>query len=168
MRKIKKIFSLFWVEIIATCIFTSACKENIVFSEYRKIDVESGWKTNQILPFQILINDTELRYNVFIHLRNENDYLFRNLFMFLNTHYPDKTQSIDTLECILADERGKWLGGGMGDSYDNAILFKQNTKFHQKGTYVFSLEQAMRYGNKNFIQPLLGITQVGISVEKAK
>lgn len=67
----------------------------------------------------------------------------------------------DTVELTLADPSGKWLGSGMGDIWDNRVLFKQQFRFPEKGTYIFTLEQAMR------IDPLPQIMDVGIRIEKA-
>ncbi len=78
----------------------------------------------------------------------------------MDTKYPDGFVSRDTLECILADESGAWLGDGSGDIFDNQILFKKNFKMKQKGNYVFVLEQGMRVEN------LPMIMDVGIRLEK--
>ena len=67
----------------------------------------------------------------------------------------------DTIECILADNSGKWLGEGSGDIWDNQILFKKGVRFRKTGTYRFTLEQAMRVENL----PL--IMDVGMRIEKA-
>ena len=80
--------------------------------------------------------------------------------MFLETEFPNKTLSRDTVECILADDAGKWLGDGSGDIWDNRILFKKGVRFRQAGKYIFSLEQAIR------VQNLPMIMDVGMRIEK--
>ena len=57
---------------------------------------------------------------------------------------------------------GRWLGDGLGDIFDNRILFKEGVKFPQAGEYRFELFQAMR------INPLPGIMDAGIRIEKDK
>jgi gliding motility-associated lipoprotein GldH len=69
---------------------------------------------------------------------------------------------IDTVNCKLADNSGKWLGKGIGDLWDLQIPYIGGFKFAQKGKYTVSLEQAMRVENG-----LEGITDVGLRVEKA-
>ncbi|MBK8414603.1 MAG: gliding motility lipoprotein GldH [Bacteroidetes bacterium] len=64
------------------------------------------------------------------------------------------------MECILASPEGRWLGEGLGDIWDNRILFKENVQFTQPGEYRFELNQAMR------INPLPGIMDAGIRIEK--
>jgi gliding motility-associated lipoprotein GldH len=65
------------------------------------------------------------------------------------------------VELVLADERGQWMGDGMGDIWDNRIVFKKDFVFPQPGKYRFELEQAMR------INPLPGIMDVGMRIERA-
>lgn len=149
----------FWV-------FTS-CNKNVVYSKYERIDESKGWPAKQIINFEVDIKDTIQLYDVYVNVRNAESYPYRNLFMFLHTRYPNGNFSIDTIECILASEEGRWLGKGMGDLYDNSILFKKNARFKKGGIYKFGFEQAMRYGNKNEIDPLPLIIDVGISIEKA-
>lgn len=67
----------------------------------------------------------------------------------------------DTLECILADADGRPLGNGLGDIWDNKILFKHNVRFQKPGVYEFILNQAMR------MDSLPMIIDAGISIEKS-
>jgi len=82
--------------------------------------------------------------------------------LFIKTVFPNGKFSNDTLECVLADEKGKWLGTGLGDIYDNQIPFKRNVRFPMAGTYRFEIEQGMRTETV----PL--IMDVGLRIEKAE
>jgi gliding motility-associated lipoprotein GldH len=142
-----------------TFIFLLSCDKARVFEE--NIDIpDNVWNQNDKVRFDVTIEDIESRYNFYINVRNAGSYPYSNLFLFMDTKYPDGFVSRDTLECILADESGKWLGDGSGDIFDNQILFKKNFKMKQKGNYVFVLEQGMRVKNL----PL--IMDVGIRLEK--
>jgi len=160
-----------WPFKIALCLFVAgilvSCNKNVVFSKYERIEETKGWPAKQLINFETEITDTNQLYDVYINVRNAETYPFKNLFMFLHTTYPDGKMSVDTIECILANEQGHWLGKGLGDLYDNAILFKKNTRFQHAGKYKFGFEQVMRYGNKNEIDPLFLIMDVGITIEKA-
>jgi len=74
---------------------------------------------------------------------------------------PDGGLLKDTVNCILADNRGKWKGTGVGDLWDLKIPYIGGFKFAQTGSYTVSFEQAMRVENG-----LNGITDVGLRVEK--
>lgn len=144
-----------------------ACSNNVVYSQYERFDENKGWAKNYQPTFSFDNKDTLQLYDVFINVRNAESYPFRNLFMFLHTTDPKGVKTTDTIECILADEKGKWLGSGLGDLYDNSIIYKKNTRFKSVGTYKFSFEQAMRYGDKNVIDPLPLIMDVGMTIEKS-
>ena len=113
-----------------------------------------------MIRFEVPVNDTFFRYNFFVNIRNSTDYGFANLFIFLNTIYPDHKMSRDTLECMLADREGKWYGRGMGDIKTCRIMIKKGLRFPQKGLYAFEFEQGMRVEN------LKGIHDIGLRIEK--
>jgi gliding motility-associated lipoprotein GldH len=146
----------------------TSCSKNVVYTQYQQIDENTGWAKSNLLKFDFEAKDTNQLYDVYINVRNTETYPFRNLFMFLHTTYPNGTKITDTVECILADDRGKWLGSGMGNLFDNTILFKKNARFHQLGKYNFAFEQAMRFGDKNTLDPLPLISDIGLTIEKAK
>ena len=86
-------------------------------------------------------------------------YAYRNLYLFLTTRLPNNNRTRDTLELILADPQGNWLGKGFGALHDNQILVRRNLSFPLAGRYTFSLQQAMRQ------DVLEGVADVGIRIE---
>lgn len=148
---------LFCVSLISL----TACDNNVVFEKNVKLD-NNRWAINNVIRLEVEIKDTISPMNLYINLRNAGGYQFSNLFIFLNTITPENNRSRDTLELRLADETGKWLGDGMGDIWDNRILFKKNFRFPVAGKYTFELEQAMR------IDPLPQVMDAGLRIEKAE
>lgn len=146
----------------------TSCNSNTIYSKYESIDVDKGWSKNEKIKFEVNLEDNQPAYNVFVHVRNSEGYPYRNLFLFLHTTYPSGKKVTDTLECLLANEKGEWLGSGAGDLWDNTILFKRNVSFPEKGKYIFEYEQAMRYGDQNSIDPLPLILDMGLSIEKVQ
>ncbi|MBK9671619.1 MAG: gliding motility lipoprotein GldH [Bacteroidetes bacterium] len=138
----------------------SACDSNRIFEENKEI-ANGIWNSKNKVQFEVAINDTMQLHNFYINIRNAGAYPYSNLYLFLETEFPDKVYARDTIECILADNSGKWLGEGSGDIWDNQILFKKGVRFRKTGTYRFTLEQAMRVENL----PL--IMDVGMRIEKA-
>jgi gliding motility-associated lipoprotein GldH len=118
------------------------------------------WDKENPIYFDVPIIDTVALHSVYINIRNASSYGYSNIYLFLDTKYPDNRISRDTIECILADPAGKWLGDGSGDIWDNQILFKKNVRFKQMGTYKFRYEQAMR------MPKLPMIMDVGLRIEK--
>lgn len=140
-------------------ILLSSCDSKRVYEQ--NVDIpENIWDKDKPVYFDVLITDTVSLHNVYINIRNASGYGYSNIYLFLDTKYPNNTISRDTIECILADPSGKWLGDGSGDIWDNQILFKKNVRFRQTGTYKFRYEQAMR------MPKLPMIMDVGLRIEK--
>lgn len=139
----------------------SACDSRRLYEQNKEIDNHS-WYANKPLQFQAQIPDSVQGFNVYINLRNASHYPFSNIFLFLNTTFPDGQIDRDTVEIMLASPEGKWLGDGLGDIWDNRVLFKRNVRFPMKGEYRFEFIQAMR------LDPLPGIMDAGIRIERAE
>lgn len=138
----------------------ASCDPSRVFEENKKLD-NNNWDKDNALTFLVSINDTIQNFNVYINVRNAGFFNFSNLYLFIKTYFPNGQIVRDTLECMLASPDGQWLGDGMGDIWDNRILFKDNVRFPITGEYRFELIQAMR------INPLPGIMDAGIRIEKS-
>ena len=150
-----------WISLVAFYfLLLSGCDRARVFDENKKIE-KANWNQNDPLIFLVNINDTTSANNVYLNVRNAGMYPFSNLFLFINTHFPQGQIDRDTVELTLASPDGKWLGDGLGDIFDNRILFHRNVRFPQTGEYRFEIYQAMR------VNPLPGIMDAGIRIEKS-
>ncbi|REK05755.1 MAG: gliding motility lipoprotein GldH [Bacteroidetes bacterium] len=138
-----------------------SCDSRVIFEDNIRIP-ENRWYQDNIIRLQAEIPDTVTPLNLYINVRNASGYQFSNLFLFMNTITPDSMIARDTVEIQLADESGRWMGDGMGDIWDNRILFKKNFRFPVAGTYTFELQQAMR------VNPLPQIMDAGIRIERAE
>ncbi len=118
------------------------------------------WKSSQPVSFEFNIQDTISPYSFYINVRNNMDYDFSNIYFFVTTTFPDGTTGRDTVECILANVRGKWLGSGMGNIKESSHLIREDLVFPASGKYQMQLEQAMRE------EKLDGIEDVGIKIVK--
>jgi gliding motility-associated lipoprotein GldH len=153
MKQIQQILFILILLLFAACDSKRVYEQNIDIPDYI-------WDKDKPIYFEVPITDTVSLHNVYINIRNASGYGFSNIYLFLDTKYPNNTISRDTIECVLADPSGKWLGDGSGDIWDNQILFKKNVRFKQAGTYKFRYEQAMR------MPKLPMIMDVGLRIEK--
>jgi len=153
---LKKWYSLF----LLCCVIAvlCSCNKGVIYQKYNKIP-DNTWDMNAPMEFNVPIEDTVNRYNVYVNIRNDDGYDFSNLYLFIDITAPNNATERDTMNCVLADNSGKWLGEGLGDIWDNKILFKFNTRF-RKGNYKFKLTQAMR------VDKLPEIMDVGIRIEQ--
>jgi gliding motility-associated lipoprotein GldH len=152
---------LFILLINLSLLFFTACDSRRVFDENKEIP-DAVWNANQKIAFEFEVPDTTTVFNTYINVRNASQYPYSNLYLFVTATFPNGTVSKDTVNCILQDENGHWLGDGLGDLWDNRILFKPMVRFPQAGKYKIEFEQAMRQ------QQLPMIMDVGFRLEKAK
>ncbi len=128
---------------------------------YEKNDVfeNDTWNIKNAKVHQFEILDSMQWYNMYVNIRNTTDYGSRNFFLFVTTTFPKGQIAKDTLECVLANNQGKWLGKGNGKYKDCRIVFKPKFRFSQQGNYTIKVEHGMRE------QDVLGISEVGIRLE---
>lgn len=157
MQKLKPIILLFPTLIFLISLYS--CDPKRVYEKNVKIS-DAIWNKDEKPEFEINIGDTVFPHNFYVNIRNAEGYPYSNIYIFITTIFPNQKFSRDTLECILADERGAWLGNGLGDIYDNQILFKRGVRFPASGKYKFTMEQAMR------TDALPMIMDVGLRIEK--
>jgi gliding motility-associated lipoprotein GldH len=115
---------------------------------------ESGWFKNEAVKFELDISDTITPYHFELTLRHTTNYRYSNLYIFLTTRFPEGKMSRDTIELVLADPTGQWVGKGWGNLRDDDITLKSPLFFPQKGHYQFLVQQAMRTDTLNEITHL--------------
>jgi gliding motility-associated lipoprotein GldH len=152
----RHLFILLAGVILAFC----SCNKGVMYQKYTSL-TDNVWDKSNPVTFTVPLDDTVNRYNVFINVRNADDFEWGNLYLFIDITAPNNATERDTLNCLLADNSGKWRGEGLGDIWDNKIPFKYNTRFH-KGDYKFKITQAMR------VDKLVEIMDIGLRVEQVK
>lgn len=154
-RIIANFFSFFVIFILTSCDTNQVFEKNVELIDYT-------WNKDSIVKIDVDIKDTISPHNIYINVRNTSRYEMQNLFLFINTTSPNGIVLRDTFECYLADERGKWIGNGWGDIFDNQFIYKQNIRFPVSGTYHFEYIQAMRK------EKLKYISDIGLRIEKVE
>ncbi len=145
-----------------------ACQNNVVFNQYIPIK-KTNWHNGQVVAIEIPIQDTVSMYNLYINLRNTKNYKYSNLYLIARMSFPDNQQVTDTLEYEMTDAKGKFLGSGFSELKENKLFYKEKIRFAKPGKYLFEVKQAMRKRNEvESIDPLEGISDVGLSMEKVK
>ncbi len=153
----------FFICIISTFLLVS-CDGNRVFDEY--VSVGKSWEKDTALTFKFQQPDTINRYDLFMNVRNTNEYEFQNLFLIVNMNFPNGNVVSDTLEYEMAAPNGEWLGKGVSTKVSK-LWYKPDVRFPYNGTYEITIKQAMRKINEpEGIQSLKGISEVGFRIEK--
>ena len=158
--------SAFFVSLLASIIITfSSCDRNRVFDEYESL---RGWNKDSVVTFEFNDIDSSKVYDLFINVRNNNDYNYSNLFLITEIRFPQGKVISDTLEYEMTKPNGEWLGTGFGDVKESKLWYKENVRFDEPGKYEVTIQQAMRKnGEVEGIQELEGITHVGFRIENS-
>lgn len=154
---------VFLTSLILTVLLVS-CDRNRFFDEYKSLP--NKWNKDSIIRFEVNQTDSLQAYNLFINLRNTNDYKYSNIYLITRINYPNGKVDQDTLQYKMSYPNGEWMGVGMSDSKDSKLWYKKNFRFDEKGTYTFQIRQAMRKNNdEKGVVDLKGITEVGLRIE---
>lgn len=137
----------------------TSCGKKFFYDDVQALPNE-GWNKNQKLRFEMEVNDTISTFQFAMHIRNDMNYRYSNVYFFLETQFPNGNITRDTLECIVADAYGKWLGSGYGKLKQNLIVLNPSIRFPLRGKYTFDVQHAMRE------EVLQGITDIGLHVER--
>ena len=149
------IFSVFSLLILFSCDPGRVYEKNIKIPE-------GIWEKDHIVSFEVFIDDTASAHNLYVNVRNTSLYPYSNLYLFIETTAPSGHSIRDTVEVLLADKRGKWLGSGLGDIWDLQQIYKRNVRFAQRGKYSFEYQQAMRMDRLPFVM------DTGLRIERVK
>lgn len=153
--------SLFrWMTLSILAIVAMSCGESAVFQQSKMLPDE-GWRKYDMVSFDYNSTDTVGEYKILVDIRNNNDYPFQNFWLFIHSMSPDSVEFSDTLNCVLADNYGKWVGKSSGSMYHVPVEFIHSTPFKKVGKYHFDLVQGMR------MDTLPGIKEIGIRIVKS-
>lgn len=149
-----------------TVVMLVSCESNTVFSDSQAMD--GHWGADEVVQFKLPQLDSLKKYNLFLNIRNTNEYRYNNLFLIVNMTFPHGKTVTDTLEYRMANPDGSWMGQGIGNIKENKLWYKENVQFFEDGIYTVDIAQAMRNnGDVEGVTKLEGITDVGFSIEEA-
>jgi len=151
--------------LIVAALCCASCNSDVIVHETKEL--AGSWNKDEVIEFTIPRLDSLKNYNLFIHLRNTNEYKYNNIFLITTLKFPHGKQIIDTLEYRMANADGSWLGQGIGSVKDNKLWYKEGISFMENGDYNIIITQAVRNnGNVEGVTELEGIIDVGYSIEE--
>jgi gliding motility-associated lipoprotein GldH len=136
-----------------------SCDRAMVYDDFQRIE-DGSWAWDDPAEFNFSISDTSGFHDILIHLRHSTEYPMSNLYLFVHVTGPSGQELSDTLQMLLAENSGEWIGRGVGNLREIGYLYRKNTMFPEPGEYSISIEQAMRL-------PELPVSGVGVRISKA-
>ena len=152
--------------LLVISILMISCNDISEYNQYKTLE-NSTWNAEENIFFNFEVKDTISPKNLFLNIRNNNEYEYSNLYIITELKFPNNTIVIDTLQYEMADAFGKFLGNGFSSVKENKLFYKEGKVFPVSGDYSLGIRQAMRKsGEVNAIESLTGIQEVGFSIEK--
>ena len=145
------------IGLISGCVLGN---EKLLFST-----LPNGWSKNKGVQFRFTPEKINSPTNIFLYLRNNDDYPFANIHLITTLENPIGEKLIDTLSYTMAKPDGEWLGEGLL-VHESKLWFKEAYLFRVVGEHILTVKPAMRYNeNSDSIDLLKGITEVGLGFE---
>ncbi|PRX57006.1 gliding motility lipoprotein GldH [Flagellimonas meridianipacifica] len=154
--------------LICLCLLLSlvSCNSKLEFSKFETLK-EGSWAMDRPVNFEFSDLDSLQTHNMYINIRNDNNFEFSNLFLITELEYPDGNTQKDTLEYAMAKPTGEWLGKGLGSVKESKLWYREGIVFPDSGVYKVKVTHAMRKnGDIDGIPVLEGITDIGLEIEK--
>ncbi len=117
-------------------------------------NLENGWKKNQLQKFEFNTKESDAYFDVNLIVRNNNNYAYRNLWLFATLDGKK-----DTLQYLLADKEGNWLGNGALKTKEIYFNLYQD-RILKKGNHTLILQHAMR------VDTLKGLVDITVEIVK--
>ena len=150
--------------VLLLLIGVSSCDSNRIFDSYKS--VSNQWHKDSIITFNVTPTDSVNPYDLFVNIRNTNDYKYNNLYLIVEIDFPNGKVIKDTLQYTMAKPNGELLGSGFSDVKENKLWYKEHMMFEENGDYKVSIQHAMREnGVVDGVEYLEGITDIGLRIE---
>lgn len=152
---------------IIVLLLVVSCDKKRVFDQYKSVG--NAWHKDSIVTFELPKLDPKKSFNLYVNVRDNDDYPFNNLYLIVSLEHPNHKVKVDTLEYQMTDPDGRLLGEGFSDIKENKLFYKEQQKFTQKGIYKIHIKHATRETGKiEGVTKLSGISDVGFRIESTE
>ncbi|MFN8285406.1 MAG: gliding motility lipoprotein GldH [Chitinophagales bacterium] len=145
--------------VLLTLTLLTACDKARIIDENQPV-TNYNWNYSDEKVFTTEIKDTAITYNLYVNVRHSFNFEWRNMWVNIETTFPDGKKFDKRVNLLLSEPDGHWFGDCLGDNCDIQIPIQENAYFPQPGKYVFKLRQDMR------VNPLPNIKSMGMRIEK--
>jgi gliding motility-associated lipoprotein GldH len=153
--------SLLYLCLIGLIVGCDLGNEKLQFSSF-----SNGWLQHEEVQFHFTPEKINSPTNLFLYLRNNDDYPFANIHLITTLENPIGEKLIDTLSYTMATPEGEWLGEGLL-VHESKLWFKEAYHFRVVGEHSLTIKPSMRHNeHAESVDVLKGITEVGIGIER--
>lgn len=139
-----------------------SCSGEQTFYQYRQIE-RGEWHRDSLLLFSTdsLFQPEGPSLGISLEITSNNQYPYRDLWMLVEQNISDTLFQADTLQLLLADEKGKFLGSSAGGLHQLTVPYIRVMVDEPIRPYQVRIRHLMAD------DPLQGIEKVGVKVVAA-
>jgi len=161
LKKRTNLFSILCSLLLLNFSFVS-CSENGVIENQSKTIGKEIWNEKEPVSFDFSIQDTVEYFDIFLTLRNDENFRWSNVYLFSDLTFPNGKTRRDTLEITLADKYGNWTGNNSGTIITTTARLINHRRFPLSGDYKIDVTHGMR------VKELENVISVGLKIKQWK
>ena len=158
-----KTLNTIWYCIALACGMTpiaSCDPPNYIFENNASFTAQKPMINTDSLVYNFKIKDTNRYYNLLLEIDHDKKYQWENLYVKIDTKFPDQINKTQELSILLADESGEWYSDCRGKTCTFYLTLQEQAIFPQKGDYQIKIVPWMRQDT------IKDIYRVGFKVER--
>lgn len=123
----------------------TSCSDRPVISISQSIN--GDWNYDSPLIYSLDIQSDDTVYDLILELTYSTDFNYQNIYVNIETQYPNGEKVDDVISINLTDGAGTFLGNCNNKECDIEILLQEKFKFKDIGTHIISISQHSRKEN---------------------
>jgi len=127
---------------IMTIVMLASCGPSIDYES--TVTLGDEWSYDEHMTYVVPVTDTSQLYDLELILRHSDAFTYQNLYVNINTTYPDGTNISDVVSLQLADRLGQFSGKCSGHVCQVSIVLQEAFRFRSAGEHTITIDQHSR------------------------
>jgi len=119
-----------------------SCGGKVIYQETKAIT--EPWNAQDSISFMYEITDTIVPYDLMLEIVHTPTYSYENLYVMVNTLFPDGTIKRGPLTLQLSNNNGSWIGKCNDEQCDTKLYLSSKAYYKTPGKYTLSFAQFSR------------------------
>jgi len=120
-----------------------ACSEKPLYEQTYELSSD-GWAYDDEQVFTFTSQDSLSTFDIILDIVHEEAYAYENLYILINTTFPDGQIVEDQISIPFIGTSGAWQGRPLQDDRLLRVYLQQEVRLQQLGTYTITIEQHSR------------------------
>lgn len=150
-----------YVLLVLISFLFAGCDDGILYQDSQKVNGEQ-WVYEDTLSYTFSVKDTTVKYNLLLDIYHERSFPYENLYLNIETSFPNSPATKQQLSFDLMDQNGNWAGTCKGNDCILEVMMKEGFVFAENGVYKIEINQWSRE------QSLSGITSIGLCIQESE